>query len=215
VSFRRGDLVVRRHFMRDALLARVWVGRVVSDDSRGLALWIPTGSIYRNIAAADGRPFRDVPFASWGATEKALDTLAWRGDVLMFHPTGEPWSVWLWVGPAGFRGWYVNLELPAVRWSGGIDTIDYDLDVVIAPDRTWRWKDEDEFLAHLAVPDTYWVDDEAAVRASGWRVIKEIEAGVFPFDGTWTDFVPDPSWGVPVELPAGWDAAAAWVSTPG
>jgi Protein of unknown function (DUF402) len=210
VAFEPGELVFRRHFMRDDLLARAWVGRVVSDDERGLLLWVPDGSPYKNIGAADGRKFRQVPFAEWGATAKALETLPWHGSALMLHPPGDPWSVWLWCGPSGFRGWYVNLELPAVRWAGGVDTIDYDLDVVVAPDRSWRWKDEDEFAAHLAVPDTYWVDDEAAVRADGWRAVERIEAGAFPFDGTWTDFVPDPSWAVPVELPAGWDAPAAW-----
>src|SRR5918994_389551 len=160
--------------MRDDLLARAWVGRVVSDDERGLQLWVPDGSPYKNIGAADGRTFREVPFAEWGATAKALETLPWHGSALMLHPPGDPWSVWLWCGPSGFRGWYVNLELPAVRWAGGVDTIDY----------------------------------EAAVRADGWRAVERIEAGAFPFDGTWTDFVPDPSWGVPVELPAGWEAPA-------
>ena len=40
------------------------------------------------------------------------------------------------------------------------------------------------------------------MRADGPRVVKLIEAGEFPFDGTWTDFVPDPSWRVPIGLPA-------------
>jgi hypothetical protein len=39
-------------------------------------------------------------------------------------------------------------------------------------------------------------------------VIKVIEAGEFPFDGTWTDFVPDPSWQTPTDLPDGWDRPA-------
>jgi hypothetical protein len=43
------------------------------------------------------------------------------------------------------------------------------------------------------------------VWAEGRRMIARIEAGEFPFDGTWTDFRPDPAWGVPTELPSGWD----------
>ena len=54
----------------------------------------------------------------------------------------------------------------------------------------------------------YWVRDEAAVWAEGRRVIKIAEAGEFPFDGTWTDFRPDPSWPIP-ELPPGWDRPVA------
>jgi hypothetical protein len=39
-----------------------------------------------------------------------------------------------------------------------------------------------------------------------------IEAGEFPFDGSFTDFEPDPSWATPTELPAGWDrpVVARW-----
>lgn len=31
------------------------------------------------------------------------------------------------------------------------------------------------------------------------------EAGEFPFDGTWCDFVAPSKWGVPDKLPPGWD----------
>nr|BFE68482.1 hypothetical protein GCM10020092_017830 [Actinoplanes digitatis] len=86
--------------------------------------------------------------------------------------------------------------------------IDQDLDVVVHPDRAWEWKDEDEFAERLAYPDHYWVRDEQAVRAEGLRVIKMIEAGEFPFDGTWTDYHPDPSWLVPTSLPPGWNRPA-------
>jgi hypothetical protein len=125
------------------------------------------------------------------------------------------YSVWFFFTPdGGFANWYVNLERPAVRWDdgdvAGIDTVDYDLDLVIEPDRSWRWKDEQEFVDHLAVPDVYWVDDEAAVRAAGERVVKLVEAGEFPFDGTGCDFRPDPAWPVLPTLPPGWDRPRAW-----
>jgi hypothetical protein len=106
----------------------------------------------------------------------------------------------------------VNLERPGRRWDdgsttgvAGVDIVDEDLDIVVSPDRSWQWKDEEEFLERLALPEHYWVADEAAVRAEGERVIKEIEAGVFPFDGTWCDWQPPPAWAPPSGLPAGWD----------
>jgi hypothetical protein len=80
---------------------------------------------------------------------------------------------------------------------------------VVAPDRSWVWKDEGEFTERLAYPDDYWVTDEAAVRAEGERVIKQVEAGQFPFDGTWVDFEPEPTWPVPTALPEGWDRPVA------
>ena len=90
----------------------------------------------------------------------------------------------------------------------GVDIVDQDLDIWVPPDRAWQWKDEEEFAERLAFPEHYWVHDEAAVRAEGERVIKSVEAGEFPFDGTWCDFVPDPGWAAPAALPPGWDRAA-------
>ena len=103
----------------------------------------------------------------------------------------------------------MNLERPAIRWSdehstSGVDVTDQDLDIQVAPDRSWNWKDEEEFLGRLAIPEHYWVEDEAAVRAESERVVKEIEAGEFPFDGTWIDFMPPPRWELPA-LEPGWD----------
>lgn len=208
-----GQLVLRRQFQRDDLLSRVWSGYVVADDDRGLWIWVGDGSAYRDIAAADGRGFREVPFGEWGRTAKRMAEDPWRGNVLMFHPPGLAHSVWLFFTDGRFSSWYVNLEEPGTRWHdgtvAGIDTVDYDLDIVVAPDRTWRWKDEDEFADHLAHPDVYWVPDEAAVRAEGERVVKLVTAGEFPFDHTRTDFRPDPRWSGPLAMPTGWDRPRA------
>lgn len=213
-AFEPGRVVLRRHFMRDGLLSRVWAGIVVDDCDEGLWLWVPSGSVYRDIAAADGRDFRAVPFGQWPGTPKVLRELNWRGQVLMFHPRGEANAVFHFFAPdLTFECWYVNLEEPVVRWddglAAGIDTVDQDLDIVARPDRSWSWKDEDEFSYHLAHPEAYWVDDEEAVRAEGERVVKLIEAAAFPYDGARTGFRPDPAWTVPTELPPGWDRARA------
>ncbi len=207
-------MVLRRQFQRADLLSRVWVGRVAADDERGLWLWVASGSAFRDIGAADGRAFREVPFAEWGRTAKTARELIWVGDVLMLHPPGQAHSVWFFFEPDGaFRSWYINLDAPAVRWddghAAGVDTVDYFLDVVVAPDRTWRWKDEEEFAHHLAHPDVYWVDDADAVREEGERVIKLVEAGEFPFDGSGTEYRPNGSWSIPAAMPVGWDRPRA------
>jgi hypothetical protein len=41
-------------------------------------------------------------------------------------------------------------------------------------------------------------------------LVKLAEAGEFPFDGTMTDYRPDPTWPVPTDMPAGWDRPRAW-----
>lgn len=185
--------------------------RVLSDDDRGLLLWLARGSAVAVEVAVDGRSVRSMAFAEWVGLGHHLVDGTWQGPgILKFIPPDVDHSVWFFRDDEGrFTEWYVNLEERALRWDdggvAGIDVVDQDLDIVVAPDRTWWWKDEDEFAERLALPEHYWVQDEAAVRAEGRRVAKLIEAGEFPFDGTWTDFVPDPAWPVPRALPPGWD----------
>jgi hypothetical protein len=205
-----GQLMVRRQFHRGEILGRAWVGHVAREDEHGLWLWVASGSAFRDVAAADGRLFREVPFGEWGRTAKAMRELRWGGDMLMLHPRTGAYSVWLFFKPDGtLNNWYVNLEEPVAHWNdghlAGLDTVDQDLDIVIEPDRAWRWKDEAEFEAHLQHPDVYWVPDPAPVWAEGERLVKLIEAGEFPFDGTATEFRPDPGWSIPTTMPTGWD----------
>jgi len=212
MRFEPGRIVLHRNTRRGRL-AFVRPVRVVSDDERGLLLWMARGTPSINEVAVDGRGSRGMPFSEWVTLEYTLQEGAWQGPgILLFFPPGEDHSVWFFRTDEGFfTGWYVNLEERHRRWQddavAGIDVVDQDLDIVVAPDRTWEWKDEDEFAERLAIPQHYWVADEAAVRAQGRRVLKQIEAGEFPFDGTWTDFRPDPSWPLP-DLPAGWDRPA-------
>ena len=210
MAFDAGRQVLYRNVSSGRLVS-VRPCRVISDDDRGLLLWLARGSAVAVEAAVDGRGIRDMPFTEWVRLEYRLEKRTWLGPgVLKFIPPDADHSVWFFRDDTGaFTNWYVNLEERAIRWDdgavAGVDVVDQDLDVVVAPDLSWQWKDEDEFAERLALPEHYWVADEAAVRAEGRRVIKVIEAGEFPFDGTWTDFRPDPSWPIPSSLPVGWD----------
>jgi hypothetical protein len=211
---RPGQLILHRNVRRGRL---GWVrpARVVSQDKRGLLLWVDRGSPVANEVADDGRGMRGMPFTEWLTRPHRLEVGIWHGPpVLKFLPTEAAHSVWWFRDETDrFRSWYVNLEETGVPWDdgdvAGIDVVDQDLDLVVWPDLSWEWKDEEEFVERLAFPDHYWVRDEAAVRAEGERVIKLVEAGEFPFDGTWCDFVPDPAWTAPATLPVGWDRPAA------
>jgi hypothetical protein len=215
-AFAPGRVMVRRQYQHD-LLSRVWAGVVAADDDDGLWMWVGTGSAHRDLGHADGRHLRQIAFTEWRGAPKAYNERAWHGNALMFHPhagAGD-YSVWFYfTDDGGFVRWYVNLEQPVIRWERdgllGVDTTDFDLDVVVAPDRTWSWKDEEEFTERLAHPDLYWVTDEQAVRDEGLRLIKLADAGDFPFDGTRTAFRPDPAWPVVSAMPPGWDGPRAW-----
>ncbi|MFF1628876.1 DUF402 domain-containing protein [Streptomyces sp. NPDC058251] len=123
---------------------------------------------------------------------------AWRrGSALIYQPDGASHAVWwLFSADMRFQGWYVNFER-RIRHGEGIDVIDLELDLTVAPDRTWQWKDEESFEAKIGHP-AYWTADEAAaIRAEGKEVIGLAEAGRFPFDGSWCDFRPSSLWELP------------------
>jgi hypothetical protein len=214
MSFAVGRTVLYRNFS-GARHTAVPPCRVIADDERGLLLWLARGSAVRVQQAVDGRGIRDMPFAEWIHLDYQVIPAVWQGPgLLKFIPPDADHSVWFFRGADDrFANWYVNLEDRALRWDdgdlAGVDVNDQDLDIVVHPDLSWEWKDEDEFAERLAMPDHYWVGDAAAVWAEGRRVIKMIETGQFPFDGTWTDFEPDPTWQVPDSIPDGWDRPGA------
>lgn len=110
-------------------------------------------------------------------------------------------------GMARFICWYVDLEEPTRRAGGGLVTFDRSLDIVVGPDRRWRWKDEDHF-AHIQRLGWITPARAAELRAEGERVVRRIEAREPPFDDRWLDWRPDPSWPTP-ELPSDWAAVPA------
>jgi hypothetical protein len=216
MRFEPGRTVLRRFFQRGERPSVVKSVRVVGDDERGLLVWVADGSPLAWLTLADGRSMHGMPLPEWLAAPKRLDRRAWQGGgILVLIPPVAAHSVWwFWRNGGAFSGWYVNLEAPAVRWDdgevAGVDSVDHDLDIVVRPDRSWQWKDEDELVERSAYPEHYWVDDPEAVRAEGERVTKLIDAGGFPFDGTWCDFRPDPCWTVPESFPVGWDRPRAY-----
>jgi hypothetical protein len=123
----------------------------------------------------------------------------WRIHHILWlvRPADEHMLGLMWDERWGFTGWYVNLQAPVRETPLGYDTTDWALDIVVTPDGTWAWKDEDDFAEarRLGVLDE---EAAAAVRAEGERVVAE-----WPFPTGWEQWRPDPAWDKP-ELPAGW-----------
>jgi predicted RNA-binding protein associated with RNAse of E/G family len=211
MRFAPGQPILRRYF-RAERICFLNVCRVLADDERGLRLWIPIGTPYWRALTPDGRDFHAATVEEIVGAE--LGELTWHGShVLVFMPPHAAYSVWWFFAPDGsFTGWYGNLEEPYTRWPGGVDTVDHALDLWVEPDRTWRWKDEDEFTKLIGHP-VFWNTEQAAqIRAEGERLIKLVEAGEFPFDGTWCDERPDPGWPTLVR-PDGWDTPHTGLGT--
>jgi hypothetical protein len=184
----------------DAVLREVWHGRIwranacriVEETAERVALWFPRGAASWYPVRPHGSELR-IPAGEW--------TLAKRHnprDALALYRPDARHSIWHFRNDDGALDfWYVNFEQPLHRIPAGFDFHDEKLDLIVEPDGTWRWKDEDELeeAAQLGLVDA----DE--VRAEAARVLADP-----PWPTGWEDWQPDPGWRLP-ELPAGWDAA--------
>jgi hypothetical protein len=201
-----GSLIVLRYITtRDGRPGASWPCRVVADRDDLLALYIADGTIFKEWQPAPSAP------------DRRLADTRWRADVLRLMFPGRWHSVWLsWLPEEGgrFRGYYVNFEEPFRRTPIGFDTNDHTLDIVVAPDLAWRWKDEEDFAGRIE-QGIYSAELAAEVRAEAQRVIAAIEACRFPFSGEWEGWRPDPSWEMP-RLPLAWDTepVALWERRP-
>lgn len=171
---------------------------VVRDDVDGLVAWLACGTPVLRAARADGRGKRDDPCTLFTAPlvrERGRHALF---DQLRIAPTGRPWSVWLLFaeGSGEFAGWYVNLEEPHVRDGRTVYTSDHVLDLVVAPDRTWARKDENEL--ELAVSQGVLDPVRAALIEEDAAAAEAVVAAWgSPFCDGWETFQPDPTWPIP------------------
>lgn len=186
---------------------------VVRDDEDLLAVWLAPGTECVKPVMADGTQVHAEPLASRYKKPRDVARGRWFGTgVLKLARPGEPWSVWLFWEPGWcFKNWYVNLETPLARWDGGVDSEDHFLDICVYPDRSWDWRDEDEFAQ--AQQDGL-MDAQAAerVRAAGRSAVEMIRVWGSPFTDGWQNWRPNPAWGVP-SLPDDWDRTPAHLSS--
>lgn len=202
-----GDAITLRYLTRDGRPGMAWPFTVVEDTDDRVALFIPAGATYKR----------------WGrdaAGRRALVDGAWRSDVLRLMFPGCGYSIWLfWRESAGVRQlayYYVNMEEPFRHSEIGFDTNDHMLDIVVEPDlSSWRWKDDAEFEQRI-VDGVYSRDFGQSVHRESETVVRRIEEHAPPFDHSWDDWRPAPTW-QPPRLSERWATAtpvlwprAAW-----
>ncbi|MGW5851908.1 cytidylyl-2-hydroxypropylphosphonate hydrolase [Streptomyces sp. NPDC055254] len=186
---------------------------VVRDSEELLAVWMAPGTECVKPVLADGKPVHAEPLATRYTAPRTTVRSRWFGaGVLKLARPGDPWSVWLfWDRGWHFKNWYVNLEQPRARWSGGVDSEDHFLDIAVHPDRSWKWLDEDEF-AQAQRSGLMGPEQARRVRAAGRAAVDVIKAWGAPFSDGWQDWRPDPAWTVPV-LPEDWDRTPAHMTS--
>ena len=123
---------------------------------------------------------------------------------LRFMRSGDSHTIELfWDAAWSFLGWYVNLQAPLAIHDGRFDTTDWALDIVIEPDGTWRWKDEEDFAEAIELGVFEDAAAAAAVRAEGERVI-----AAKPWPTGWEHWRPPQDW-APLALPEDWHVVHA------
>jgi protein associated with RNAse G/E len=135
-----------------------------------------------------------------------LATYTWQTNrlLLIFEPQNY-YSIFLFWNHTSdeFQCYYVNFQLPFQRNGMAVDTLDLDLDLIIRPDFSYKWKDVDDYqegIAHGVILPEWCNEIESATS----EVMERLEKRQYPFDGSWLDWKPDPTWQPPM-LPENWD----------
>lgn len=200
-----GDPVVWRGIHRD----RVWHAQivfVVKDTPEetvvtllpGTECMIPKG--YSNGKENSKRRW-DYKEQQW-----ELETFFWHTNRLLviLEPQRYYSTILFWDDESNkFACYYINFQLPYWRSHCGIDTLDLDLDLIVNPDYSFEWKDEDDYQkgieTEIILPE--WIQ---GIEIAKHEVFDRLEKRHYPFDGSWLDWIPDPAW-LPPRLPTGWD----------
>jgi hypothetical protein len=185
-------------------MALGWPYVVVSDSDELIVLYRPEGTL--NL--------------TWNVLERRFkeDTSVQRGYSLRLLYPGKSYAVSLFFdggnglspfiesyfgdGSGHFRGWKVDVVTPVQATDYGYDCVDQLLDIIVKPDRSYYWKDEEQ-LASMASKGFFTVKEADEIRHAGEEVVPLIEAGKSPFDDSWTDWWPTPDL-VLGPLPDGW-----------
>jgi hypothetical protein len=147
------------------------------------------------------RPFIEDPAQLRTLTWEHVEHVWARSHCLRLLRPGAAHCLYLFWAERdwAFEGWYVNLQDPFRRTPIAFETRDHALDIVVRPDGSWLWKDEDDL--ELATRLGVFTPDEAiAIRAEGERVLAE-----WPFPTGWEDWRPEPGVALPT-LPRSWAA---------
>lgn len=191
---------------REVTHGKVWTARpvrVIQDTPELIALFLREGTPWKVCAPADSQT--DLVYCKANLSPWQLQDVIWtHGDTVILIFPGTAYAVHvMWDWQQRFSGWYVNLQEPVRSTRLGLDFLDQELDLVVSPDLSWRWKD----TAHLERAQAiglFSVAQVRAIRQDALRVIDRIRVKAVPFDGSWNHWRPPTEWPLPC-LPEGWD----------
>jgi hypothetical protein len=192
-----------RYFYEDGGHQAALPVRVVEDSPDRLALWLSEGTNIMYWATQDGRDPRRLPVEQRFIEPLSTARRKWAGPgVLRLLLPDMPYQVLhFWDSDSNFVCWYINFEAPFCRRGSRVDTVDWHLDLVVGPDGSGTWKDEDE--AECAVAAGQLAPERLIeARAMGDEIQRNFSAFLERV-GDWRDFRPPNDW-AELDLPADW-----------
>jgi len=203
--WKSGDVIVWRGIYRN----QVWHAQpviVVKDTPEEMCVTLLPGT--ECVAPEGYLDGKDSAKRRWSFKEKdwKLENYAWRTNrlLILLEPDTYYSTMFFWRADSNdFLLYYINFQLPFQRSHCGIDTLDLDLDLIINPDFSFRWKDEDDYqkaIDHeVIMPE--WTQ---AIEIAKKEIFNKLEKRQYPYDGSWLNWMPDPDW-LPPKLPKNWD----------
>jgi len=191
---------------REVAHQKVWTARpvtVIYDTPELIALYLRNSTPWKMCVPLDEQT--DLLQCKANQRQWQLVDTVWNyGDtVYLIIPDAAHAVHVMWNCQHDFTGWYVNLQEPLRPTHLGFDFLDQELDIVVAPDLAWRWKDQGH-LEQAHGLGLYSAEQVQSIRQEGQRVVDRIRAKAVPFDGSWNGRTPPQDWTTP-GLPEGWD----------
>ena len=203
--WRSGDVIVWRGVFRN----RVWHAQaviVVKDTPEEMYVTLLPGT--ECVAPEGYLDGKDSTKRRWSFKDKdwRLENYAWHTNrlLILLEPDRYYSTMYFWHDESNdLLCYYINFQLPFQRSHCGIDTLDLDLDLVIYPDFSFKWKDEDDYqkaIDHDVITPGWTQEIEIAKK----EIFNKFQKRQYPFDGSWLNWMPDPDW-LPPKLPENWD----------
>lgn len=200
-----GDVTSWRGIYRE----RVWHSQttiVVNDTPEELALALLPGT--ECVAPEGYLDGKNSAKRRWSFKDKYWKTqnYLWRNNrlLLLLEPEKYYSIMHFWDHASDeFLCYYVNFQLPFKRSHYAVDTLDLDLDLIVNPDLSFEWKDEDDYQKAIdhGVIFPEWI---RGIEDAQREIFDKLERRQYPFDGTRLNWMPEPNWSPP-KLPENWD----------
>lgn len=189
-----GEGLLLRYLYNDGRVQAALPLRTVADTEDMTVAWLAPRTQILYWATEDGADPRATLLPNRFRQHLTTAPRIWKGPgVLRVMPMGRLYQViHFWTEAGDFAGWYINFEAPRRRIRDRIDTVDWHLDLSIAPDGSASWKDEEEAQAALGTMHLR-PDDYRAARGAGEELLIELSDWPLPI-GDWRRFQPDPAW---------------------